>query len=171
MLEKVKWSCSQKLLDKFYRIYLWISRWIYIHFWYLFGIISIMNAIGNNPKDIQLWGNDKYDKFPTLWDQTRWQSYHQRMRFIGTFPQIQIFLSKNRDSRMFCPDPVRSWSPECCWQRDKINQIRASIVYTLYIVAITNCKSLFTNLKTHFSRIQEIRLFPCKGLKNNLNFF
>ena len=123
----------------------------YIHFWwYLFGIISIMNANGNNPKDIQLWGNDKYDKFPTLWDQTRWQSYHQRMRFIGTFPQIQIFLSKNTDSSlMFCPDPVRSWSPECCWQRDKINQIRASIVYTLYIVAITNCKSLFTNLKTH----------------------
>ena len=32
----------------------------------LVGLMSIMNAIGNNPKDIQLWGNDKYDKFPTL---------------------------------------------------------------------------------------------------------
>ena len=77
---------------------------------------------------------------------------------VEHFPKYKyVFLRKNRDSRMFSLVPVRSWSHECCWQRDKINQIRASIVYRLYIVAITNCKSLFTNFKTHSSTFQAIK--------------
>lgn len=147
MLEKVKWSCSRKHLDKFHRIYLKIFD-VFISgtcsgLWALWMPLAIILKIFNCGEMTNMTNSPLYEIKQDDRDIIRgWDS-------LEHIPEYKyVFLGKNRDSTMFCLAPARSWSHECCWQRDKINQIRASIVYRLYIVAITNCKSLFTNLKT-----------------------
>ena len=163
MLEKVKWFCSRKHLDKFHQIcrYLWIlDVFISGTCWGLQALwmpLAIILKIFNCGEMTNMTNSPLYEIKQDDRDIIRgWDSSEH-------FPEYKYFSArKNRDSPMFflALIPVRSWSHECCWQRDKINQILASIVYRLYIVAITNCKSLFTNLKIpllNFPRIQKIR--------------